>query len=162
MASITNPGQGINVETNMITKSSGDFRWEGVDVKPYKEDGTLFKGVSRQTLFAGGVGMGVEFRYFEIEPGGHSTLERHEHEHAVIISRGSGAVFVSDSVHPLELKDFIHVPPMTWHQFIAGPDEPLGFYCVVKIERDRPQRPSDEEFSSLVALSPEVANFLKR
>lgn len=162
MASTSNPVEEISVETDMITKSSGAFAWEGVEVKPYKEDGTLFKGVSRQTLFSGGTGMGVEFRYFEIEPGGHSTLERHEHEHAVIVSRGSGKVFVLDSVHPVELQDFIHVPPMTWHQFIAGPDEPLGFYCVVKVDRDRPQRPSNEEFNSLIALSTEVENFLKR
>jgi ribulose-bisphosphate carboxylase large chain len=29
-------------------------------------------------------------RYFEIAPGGYSTLEKHEHEHVVIPIRGRG------------------------------------------------------------------------
>ena len=32
--------------------------------------------------------LACELRYFEIAPGGHSTLERHDHLHSVMIIRG--------------------------------------------------------------------------
>ena len=64
----------------MIRKALRDFQWDGVDVLPYKETGSHFKSISRQTLFAEGVDIPVELRYFEILADGYSTLERHEHE----------------------------------------------------------------------------------
>lgn len=115
---------------------------------PYKETGTHFKSITRQTLFAGAEGMPTELRYFEIEPGGHSTLERHEHQHAVVVIRGCGEVLVGGVVSPIGLHDFVHVPPMTWHQFRASAGEVLGFLCVVASDRDRPQRPTDEDLDA--------------
>jgi len=35
-------------------------------------------------------------RYFEIQPGGYSTLERHQHPHAVVVIRGRGRVMLGD------------------------------------------------------------------
>ena len=56
-----------------------DFRWDGVDLLPYKEDErALFKAITRQTLFSD-PDLDGELRYFEVAPGGFSTLERHEH-----------------------------------------------------------------------------------
>ena len=67
-----------------------DYRWDGVACMPYKEDGTApFKAISRQVLFAE-PSLGCELRYFEMAEGGYSTLERHEHMHAVMILRGHG------------------------------------------------------------------------
>ena len=34
---------------------------------------------------------------------------------------------------------------MTWHQFRAAPDAPLGFLCLVAAERDRPELPSESD-----------------
>ena len=67
-----------------------DFEWEGVPRQPYKEEAAApFKAISRQVLFSE-ASMGCELRYFEMAAGGHSTLERHEHMHAVMILRGHG------------------------------------------------------------------------
>ena len=72
-----------------------------------------------------------ELRYFEVAPGGFSTLERHEHMHAVLILRGRGHCLVGGEVRPIETRDLVTVPPMTWHQFRATKGEPLGFLCMV-------------------------------
>ncbi len=144
----------------MVRHHDKDFTWDGVDVLPYKEDGNLFKGVTRQTLHKGDPSFPIEVRYFEVETDGHSTLERHEHVHVVMIIRGSGTVFAGDKVTPIELHDVVHIPPMTWHQFRANQGEELGFLCVVSTERDRPQRPGSAELEQLRA-DPKVGEFIR-
>lgn len=133
----------------MVRKGRPDFTWDEVAVLPYKEDGTHFKSITRQTLFRGEDDLNVEFRYFEIGEGGHSTLERHCHQHAVMILRGSGEVLVGETVTEIGERDVVHIPPMTWHQFRATGGEPLGFLCVVSNDRDRPQRPENGDVSHL-------------
>lgn len=133
----------------MVRKGLPEYRWDEVEVLPYKEDGTHFKSITRQTLFRGTDDLNVEFRYFEIGAGGHSTLERHCHQHAVMILRGSGEVLVGETVTPIGERDVVHIPPLTWHQFRATNGEPLGFLCVVSNDRDRPQRPENGDVSDL-------------
>ena len=133
----------------MIRHHVQGFRWEGVDLLPYKEDGTIFKSVTRQTLFEGGHDLPVEFRYFEVGPDGHSTLERHQHAHVVMVIRGSGQVFVRDTVSDIGVHDIVQIAPMTWHQFRANKGEELGFLCLVSAERDRPQRPGPDELDEI-------------
>ena len=144
-----------------VTREADPFRWEGVPVVPYKEDGgTHFKGVTRQVLVRDADRLGTELRYFEIEPGGYSTLERHEHVHAVVIVRGRGACLVGSDVLDIAAHDLVSVPTDTWHQFRAAPDEPLGFLCLVRCDRDRPQRPGDDDLAAL-RLEPVVAAFIR-
>ncbi len=79
-------------------KAKADFRWEGVEMRPYKEDErALYKTITRQVLFSD-PDMAGELRYFEVAPGGFSTLERHEHMHGVLILRGRGQCLVGDEV----------------------------------------------------------------
>ena len=112
-------------------KATDDYRWDSVDLLPYKEDDrALFKAITRQTLFSDPA-MNGELRYFEMAADGFSTLERHEHMHAVLILRGRGHCLVGDEVRAIETRDLITVPPMTWHQFRATKGEPLGFLCMV-------------------------------
>lgn len=145
----------------MIRHGKENYTWEGVDIHPYKEDGgTHFKSITRQTLFKGSDDLNVEFRYFEMGPGGHSTLERHNHQHAVMIIRGSGHVFVGDKITPIGLHDVVHIPPYTWHQFRATNDEEMGFLCIVSIDRDKPQRPGEPEIAEL-KQNKEVGDFIR-
>jgi mannose-6-phosphate isomerase-like protein (cupin superfamily) len=136
-----------------------DFRWQGVEERPYKEDArALYKTITRQVLFSDPA-MASELRYFEVAPGGFSTLERHEHMHGVLILRGRGHCLVGDEVKELKMRDLVTVPPMTWHQFRATGDEPLGFLCMVNTERDKPQLPAPEDVARL-RRDPAVAAFL--
>lgn len=136
------------------------FRWHGVDLLDYKEEDGTFRSVSRQTLADADHGQGASLRYFEVGPGGWTTLEHHEHTHVVIPIRGSGSALVVDRVVPLALHDVVFVPAWGWHQFRAADDEPLGFLCSVTVERDRPVRPSDAQLAEL-RRDPAIADFIR-
>ena len=101
-----------------------------------------------------------ELRYFEMAPGGFSTLERHEHMHAVLILRGRGHCLVGDEVKAIETRDLVTVPALTWHQFRATRGEPLGFLCMVNAARDKPQLPSPEDLAKL-ERNAKIAAFLR-
>ena len=133
----------------LVRRHDGSFRWEGVDVLEYKQDGAApFKDVTRQVLFEG-TELPAQLRYFEVAPGGFTTLERHNHVHAVMVIRGRGECLVGDKAYTIATHDLVHVPPMTWHQFHAAADEPLGFLCLVAADRDRPQLPAEHEAAEI-------------
>lgn len=135
----------------LIRRHTGNFHWEAVNVLAYKQDGSApFRDVTRQVLFDS-ADPPAQLRYFEVAPGGWTTLERHEHVHAVMVIRGRGQCLVGDKAYEIGTHDLVSVPPMTWHQFRSAADEPLGFLCLVAAERDRPQLPSDAEAAAIAA-----------
>ena len=137
------------------------YRWDGVAHQPYKQDGAApFKDISRQVLFHEPE-LGCELRYFEMAAGGYSTLERHEHAHAVMILRGHGECLLGDAVQTVQPFDLVSIPAWTWHQFRASAGEPFGFLCMVNQTRDRPLLPTEQELETLRAI-PAVARFLQR
>jgi len=143
-----------------LHREAKGFRWDGVEELPYKEDDrALFKSVTRQVLFADPKLCG-ELRYFEVAPGGYSTLERHQHMHAVMILRGRGHCLVGEEVRAVETRDLVTMPPMTWHQFRATRGEPLGFLCMVNATRDKPQLPSAQDLAKL-ERDARIAAFLR-
>ena len=148
-------------KTELLRIFSGDYRWQDVDVLEYKNEGSApFKDVTRQVLFEN-ANLACQLRYFEVAAGGYSTLERHEHVHAVMVFRGRGQCLVGDQVFDIDTQDLINIPPMAWHQFRATTDEPLGFLCLVNCERDRPQLPNTEDLAEM-CKNPKVANFIRR
>jgi quercetin dioxygenase-like cupin family protein len=139
-----------------VTAAGG---WDGVPVLRYKQDGEAsFRDVTRQVLFedAGG----AQWRYFEIAAGGHTTLERHAHTHAVMVLRGRGQCLVGEQVYELDEHDLVRVPPLTWHQFRAHEQGALGFLCLVSRDRDRPQLPTSEQIAQLRS-DPVLAAFIR-
>jgi len=144
---------------SIVRRAREGFRWEGVELLRYKEEGAApFRDVTRQVLFDEAPA-GTQWRYFEVAPGGHSTLERHEHTHAVLILRGRGRVLVGEEVHSIGTHDLVEIGPMTWHQFRANPDQALGFLCLVASDRDRPRLPDAGQLAAMRA-NPVVAAFL--
>jgi quercetin dioxygenase-like cupin family protein len=137
-----------------------DFRWDAVAHQPYKQENSApFKDISRQVLFHED-DLACELRYFEMDAGGYSTLERHEHAHAVMILRGQGECLLGHEVRSVKPFDLVSIPSMVWHQFRATAGEPFGFLCMVNVARDRPQLPDAEELARLKS-TPEVARFLQ-
>jgi quercetin dioxygenase-like cupin family protein len=135
-------------------------RWQAVEVQHYKAEGSApFRDITRQALFDH-PDLGCQLRYFEIAPGGYSTLERHEHLHAVLILRGQGRCLVDGKVFNVGSNDLLQVPALGWHQFRADETQPLGFLCMVNRERDRPQLPTEEDLTQL-RRDPVVAAFIK-
>lgn len=107
-----------------------DLKWENVDVRDY---GKEFKGVSRQ-VFIGPEEDSNNFhmRYFRLDPGTHSNLERHSHEHGVLILHGSAKLQLNDEFFNVHPNDAIFISGNDLHQFVVEGDEPLGFLCVIK------------------------------
>ena len=146
----------------MIVRHTGTYRWEAVPLQDYKEKqrGNLFKDVTRQVLFDGAYDLPVQMRYFEVGPGGHSTLEQHQHAHLVFIERGEADVLIGNEVHHVYQGDVVIIPPKTWHQFQANYGFTMGFLCIVNVERDRPSLPQEDDLKEL-RQRPQVAKFMK-
>jgi S-methyl-1-thioxylulose 5-phosphate methylthiotransferase len=141
---------------------SRDFRWQGVDVREYKGEGDHFRDVSKQVLLGEAddeTSLNFVTRYFEVQPGGYSSLERHQHPHAVVVVRGRGKVILGESVREIGRLDCVYVAPGDFHQFHALGDEPLGFLCVVDRKRDRPATATQDDVESL-ASDPAIAELL--
>lgn len=139
-----------------------DFQWSGIVRKEYKADGSHFRDIVRHTLLGEASdekALKSVLRYFEIQPGGYSSLERHQHPHMVVIVRGRGRVILDDTVEPVGYLDCVYVAPGTLHQFHAAEGEPLGFLCIVDRERDRPVLPTAAERAKL-ADNPRVRRLL--
>lgn len=148
------------MSTSNIRRSLAAGRWQGVDVHEYKAQGSApFRDVTRQLLF-GDPALAAEWRYFEVAPGGHSTLERHEHMHAVMILNGRGACLVGAELVDLAPHDLVNIPAWTWHQFRAAEDASLGFLCLVNAERDRPVVPAAADLEQL-RRDPRIAAFIR-
>lgn len=144
----------------MVIRHTDESHWESIPVLNYKEEGNSFRKITRQVLYDGTKELPCQVRYFEIAPGGHSSLERHEHVHVVFIARGEGDVLLDREIHRVTEKDVVTIPSNTWHQFQADRGSPLGFLCMVNVERDRPHLPTTEDLEVL-RRDPRVASFIK-
>jgi quercetin dioxygenase-like cupin family protein len=125
------------------TGPSAPHTWLGVPVQEYKPATEHHCGVVRSVL-VGDCGEQTRFqvRYFEIAPAGFTTLEHHRHEHAVVVLRGRGEVYLEDRWHEVGFGDTIYVAPDEMHQLRnATATEAFGFLCIVDRERDRPVSP---------------------
>jgi len=141
-----------------------NYHWESVETKAYKTQGTNFKDITRYSLLGEAEDeweLNSQTRYFEIQPGGYSSLEYHRHPHSVVIIRGKGSMVLGDEIHELGLHDVVFISPETLHQFHADKDDYLGFLCVVDRYRDKPSVPTQEMIDKNLASKPEVLNKCK-
>lgn len=130
--------------------------WDGVEPAGYTPEapGT---GVARHTLIGerkskrDEPGPQMELRYFEVQPGAASRLEKHEHEHYVIVQKGLGYAVIGDTATEIAPNDVVYVGPLELHQFVNRGTTPFGFYCFVDCCRDFSQSPSPEELARLEA-----------
>jgi quercetin dioxygenase-like cupin family protein len=127
-----------------VVKSGGEG-WSAIRPQAYKDDAATFCEVTRRVLLGrlAGDDLAFELRYFEVAPGGWTSLERHRHPHAVVVLVGRGEVRLGTGSHserhPIAPFDAVYVAPGDVHQFVAAGDEKLGLLCVVDHERDRPE-----------------------
>lgn len=137
-----------------------DYSWDDVSRLVYKNDGSPFKDVTRQVLFNGLGNVPCQLRYFEVKTGGYSTLEHHEHVHLVVIFRGEGQALLGEEVHDVKVGDVISIAPQEIHQFRANKGQPLGFLCLVNVDRDKVKLPTEAELAEMKKL-PAVQAFFE-
>jgi quercetin dioxygenase-like cupin family protein len=72
-------------------------------------------------------------RMFEIEPGGHTPLHRHPHEHEVFVLEGEGTFVHEGRNYPIAREDVVFVPGDSEHRFKNTGNSPLRFLCLVPL-----------------------------
>ena len=138
-------------KSRVIRGVAGD--WADIEPRRYRNDegeAARFLDVTRYPLLGAdsdgaGSGLNFEVRYFEVAPGGYSSLERHAHPHAVVIVKGRGTVRLGETAAPVSALDVVYVAPHDVHRFSANAGEALGFVCVVDRDRDRPVAVSEND-----------------
>jgi mannose-6-phosphate isomerase-like protein (cupin superfamily) len=140
-----------------VIRSTGSG-WEGVEVEGYRPgDDAVKTGVSRHTIVGGRksdaseAGPAMELRYFELQPGAASRLEKHEHEHYVIVRDGIGYAIVGDCLAEVGPGDVVYVGALELHQFVNRGGRPFGFFCFVDACRDFSQEPTAADLERLEA-----------
>jgi quercetin dioxygenase-like cupin family protein len=134
-----------------------DRGWEGVEPEGYVP-GEPTK-VARHTLVghrkenSGDAGPAIEVRYFEVPPGAVTRLEKHEHEHFVIVGEGVGHAIVDNLVREVRTHDVVYVAPLQPHQFVNRGDATFGFFCIVTAHRDVARFLDPEELERLMATA---------
>ncbi len=124
-----------------VYKHKGNCSWQGVKPTVYKENGEDgWTHVARHSLIAGLLGEQTKFhlRYFEVSPGGYTSLEMHNHEHVVVVIKGQGRVRLGGRTRELGYLDVAYIGPMEPHRLSNPYGEPFGFFCIVDALRDRP------------------------
>ncbi len=137
----------------MIRRAAGG--WDGVEREGYVPG--VETAVVRHTLIGGrketeaDPGPSQEVRYFALPPGTVTRLEKHEHEHFVIVGEGIGFAIVGSDVREIRRHDVVYVAPWEPHQFVNRSAEPFGFFCMVSAVRDFSQELSPDELDCLMA-----------
>ncbi|RMD85700.1 MAG: cupin domain-containing protein [Calditrichaeota bacterium] len=107
------------------------FLWDGIKVEEYKSGGA--RDAIKQVIIGPEDGsQNFVIRYFEIAPGGKSSLDKHSHDHGIVVLRGKGRVLLGREVHELSFGDAVYIAPFEEHQFENMGDEPFGFLCVIR------------------------------
>jgi S-methyl-1-thioxylulose 5-phosphate methylthiotransferase len=123
----------IHRQDNM---ENGELRWHDVAVRAYGPENSGADRATRQILIGTDEDSpNFHMRYFAVQPGGHTSLDRHSHEHGVYVLHGRARLRLGDDEHELNAGDVVYIPGNQVHQFFSSGQEPFGFLCVVPARR---------------------------
>jgi quercetin dioxygenase-like cupin family protein len=92
------------------------------------------KGVAIRVLISKDDGAPTfAMRMFEVQPGGHTPLHRHPHEHEVFVLQGTGIVVHEGQDHAIAPEDVVFVPGGNEHCFKNTGNATLRFLCLVPL-----------------------------
>ncbi len=114
----------------------GELRWHDVPVRAYGPDNSGADRATRQILIGTEEGShNFHLRYFAVQPGGHTSLDQHPHEHGVYVLHGRARLRLGDNEYELHTGDVVYIAGDEVHQFFTAGQEPFGFLCVVPAKR---------------------------
>ena len=98
--------------------------------KPVEVDGA--KGAEMRLLISRADGAeNFAMRMFELQPGGHTPLHTHAHEHEAFIVEGSGVFVCEGQEHEFGPEYVIFAPPNKEHRFKNTGDSVLRMLCLI-------------------------------
>ena len=114
----------------------GELRWEDIPVRTYGPENSDADRATRQVLIGTDENSpNFHMRYFAVQPGGHTSLDQHPHDHGVYILHGRANLRAGGEEHELNPGDVVYIPGNEVHQFFTVGEEPFGFLCVVPAKR---------------------------
>ncbi len=118
-----------------------------IDEIPEKSINRVYmRGVSVRYLIVEEFGApNFEMRYFELQKGGKTSLDRHGYEHEVFILKGRGKLLLNGKEYDLRPNDAVLIEPWEEHQFIQIGEQLFGFLCIVPngVSKSKHQVPLD-------------------
>ncbi len=113
-----------------------EMRWQGVPVRAYGSENSGADRATRQILIGSDESSPhFHMRYFAVQPGGHTSLDQHAHDHGIYVLHGRARLRMGSDEHEIQTGDVIYIPGNEIHQFFTLGDEPFGFLCVVPAKR---------------------------
>lgn len=115
---------------------NGEMRWQDVPVRAYGPENSAADRATRQIL----IGLDEQsphfhLRYFAVQPGGHTSLDRHAHDHGVYVMHGRARLLLGAEQYEISVGDVVYIAGDEVHQFVAEGEEPFGFLCIVPANR---------------------------
>ena len=118
------------IHRQSAAEGSPTWQWPDAPATEYRGDDA--PGVIRHVLVGPEDGAGdFVVRYFAVPSGGATALDRHPHEHGVVVVHGHGRVLLGDEWHDIREGDSVYIPGDETHRLEASADGPLGFVCVI-------------------------------
>ena len=115
---------------------NGELRWQDIPIRAYGPDNSGADRATRQVLIGTDENSpNFHIRYFAVQPGGHTSLDQHAHDHGVYILHGRANLRAGGEEHTLNPGDVVYIPGNEVHQFFTIGEEPFGFLCVVPAKR---------------------------
>ena len=115
---------------------NGELRWLDVAVRAYGPENSGANNATRQVLVGSDENSpNFHMRYFAVQPGGHTSLDQHAHEHGVYILHGRARLLLEKNEYELNAGDVVYIAGSVVHQFFASGQEPFGFLCIVPARR---------------------------
>jgi quercetin dioxygenase-like cupin family protein len=114
----------------------GELRWQDVPVRAYGPENSSADRATRQVMIGNEEGSPhFHLRYFAVQPGGHTSLDQHAHDHGVYVTHGRARLRLGDEEHEIGAGDVVYIAGNEVHQFFTLGEEPFGFLCVVPAVR---------------------------
>src|SRR5437899_2288126 len=115
---------------------NGELRWQDVTVRAYGPENSNAEHATRQILIGPDENSPhFHMRYFAVQPGGHTSLDQHPHDHGVYVLHGRARLYLGKDEYELCSGDIVYISGNEVHQFFTLGDEPFGFLCVVPARR---------------------------
>ena len=115
---------------------NGELRWQDIQVRAYGPENSGADKATRQMLIGPDENSpNFHMRYFAVQPGGHTSLDQHAHDHGVYILHGHARLRLENNEYELNAGDVVYIAGNEVHQFFTLGQEPFGFLCVVPARR---------------------------